>query len=392
MAEPARKERYTGQADRRDARQPDRRVSKFPDRRDPARLDRRVPDLKDKRRGERPGPYQYERPGQHPAEGRDKARGEAQGAQRGREAEKPGEIPKAGWGDVLKRTWRQQSKDNLSLVAAGVAFYVMLAMVPAMAAMLSIYGLVADPQQLQQQVGQLSGVLPQEAYAIIQSQLTQVAQGAGGALSLAAAVSILLSLWSASKGMKGLIQALNIAYDEQESRGFLRLTGVSLGLTLAGLIFFIVALSAVVAMPAMLGNLGLPDAVQWAVSIARWPLLALAGMVALAALYRFAPNRDQPRWQWVSPGAVVATVLWIGASLLFSWYVSNFGSYNETYGSLGAVVILLMWLYISAYVVLLGAEMNSESETQTRKDTTKGPPNPMGERGAHAADTVAREP
>ncbi len=376
MAQPARTDRFDPRRDRRDPASLDRRVSRFPDRRGHLTPDKRE--------------------GPHKVTGKDARKGGPPGvereAERGREAGRPGEIPKPGWRDIALRTWREQSRDNLSLVAAGVAFYVLLAMVPAMAAMLSIYGLVADPRQLQQNIGQMGGVLPQDAMSIIQRQLSEVASGAGGALSVAAAVSILLALWSASKGMKGLIQALNIAYEEEERRGFLKLNAVSLGLTLAGLIFFIVALTAVVAIPAILGNLGLPDSVKWAVSLARWPLLAVAGIVALAALYRYAPSRDAPRWRWVSPGSVAATLLWIAASLLFSVYVSNFGSYNETYGSLGAVVILLMWLFITSYVVLLGAELNSEMEHQTRKDTTKGEPRPMGSRGARMADELGPKP
>ncbi len=359
---------------RKDSPQPDRRVSKFPDRRDPARLDRRVPSLKEKREA---------------AEKRREAHGEHG---RGREAARPGEIPKPGWRDILLRTWREQSRDNLSLVAAGVAFYAMLALFPAIAALISIYGLLADPAQLQSQIGEVSGVLPPDARSIIQSQLSQVVSGAGGALSLGAVAGVLLALWSASKGMKGLIQALNIAYDEQESRGFLKLNAISLLLTFSGLVFFILALTAVVAMPALLDNLGLPDAVMWTVSIARWPVLAIAGMLALSVLYRYGPDRDQPRWRWVSWGSAGATVAWIGASLLFSLYVSRFGNYNETYGALGAVVILLMWLFITAYVVLFGAEFNAEMEHQTRKDTTRGEEQPMGKRGAHAADTLGPKP
>ncbi|MFO7597842.1 MAG: YihY/virulence factor BrkB family protein [Desulfocurvibacter africanus] len=373
MAEPVRKGPGKVQG-RNESQQSDRRVSMFPDRRDSSRFDRRVPGLKGKREAAEKRQAEREEPG------------------RGREAASPGEIPKPGWRDILKRTWAEQSKDNLSLVAAGVAFYAMLALFPAIAALISIYGLLADPAQLQSQIGEISGVLPADARSIIQSQLSKVISGAGGALSLGAAVGLLLALWSASKGMKGLIQALNISYGEEESRGFLKLNAISLLLTVSGLVFFILALTAVVAMPALLDNLGLPDAVMWTVSIARWPLLALAGMLALAVLYRYAPDRDEPRWRWVSWGSAGATMAWIAASLLFSLYVSQFGNYNETYGTLGAVVILLTWLFLTAYVVLLGAELNAQMERQTRKDTTKGKPTSMGRRGAQAADTLGSKP
>lgn len=374
MAQPIRKGPQGQGPDRRDSVPLERRVSKFPDRRDPARFDRRVPGLKDRRE------VAEKRKGTHEDQGR------------GREAAKPGEIPKPGWRDILKRTWAEQSKDNLSLVAAGVAFYAMLALFPAIAALISIYGLLADPAQLQSQIGEVSGVLPGEARSIIQSQLSKVVAGAGGALSLGAVAGLLVALWSASKGMKGLIQALNISYGEDESRSFLKLNAISLLLTASGLLFFILALTAVVAMPALLDNLGLPDAVMWTVSIARWPLLAIAGMLALAVLYRYGPDRDKPRWRWVSWGSAGATVSWLAASLLFSLYVSQFGKYNETYGTLGAVVILLTWLFLTAYVVLLGAELNAEMERQTRKDTTEGRPKPIGGRGAHAADTLGPKP
>jgi membrane protein len=309
-------------------------------------------------------------------------------AARGRGAHTPREIPAAGWRDVLWRVKDEMAKDNLSLVAAGVAFYALLALFPAIAATVSIYGLMVDPQTVSDQLAATSQVLPEETRGLIEEQLTRVSSSASTALSLGAIVSLLLALWSANKGTQSLISALNIVYDEPEKRGFIRLTLISLGLTLGIILFLIVGLAAIAAMPALFANLGLAESIMQLASWLRWPILGLAFVIGLAVFYRFAPSRDEPRWRWVSWGAVVATVLWLVGSALFSWYVTNFGSYNETYGSIGAVAVLMMWFWLSALIVLLGAELNAEMEHQTEQDTTRGSKRPMGERGAYVADTV----
>ncbi len=311
---------------------------------------------------------------------------------RGREAEKPWQIPRRGWRDILLRVKDEQKKDNLSIVAAGVAFYSLLAIFPALAAAVSIYGLVADPAQLQQQLQSLSQILPQQAYQILDRQLTSLVQQPQQALGIGVAVGILLALWSAAKGMKAVITALNITYEEGESRGFFKLNGMALLLTVGGLLFFLVAITTIVAIPILINFLGLPTWIEALVNYLRWPLLAILVIMALAVLYRLGPNRDQPRWQWVSWGAVIATVLWLIVSILFSVYVANFDSYNKTYGSMGAVIILLMWFFLTSYAVLIGAEFNAEMEHQTRKDTTHGEEQPLGRRGARMADTVGRKP
>ncbi len=291
----------------------------------------------------------------------------------------------------MLRVKDEQKRDNLSVVAAGVAFYSLLAIFPALAAAVSIYGLVADPAQLQQQLQSMSQMLPQQAYQILDQQLSSLVQQSGGALGLGVAVGIFIALWSATKGMKALITALNITYDEEERRGFFKLTGLALLLTLGAIVFFLISMALIIAVPALLGNLGLPGFLHAIVNYLRWPLLALFVIVALAVLYRLGPNRDEPRWHWVSWGAVIGTALWIVASVLFSIYVSNFGSYNKTYGSMGAVIILLMWFFLTAYAVLIGAEFNAEMEHQTRRDTTRGETRPIGRRDAHVADTVGRK-
>jgi membrane protein len=315
----------------------------------------------------------------------------ATSAERGRQADRPTQIPKAGWRDILLRTKREISDDHVSIIAAGVAFYGLLALFPAIAAMIAIWGLLFDPQQIEQQIEALSGLLPPDAAAIVTEQARKVAAG-GGDLSFAAAAGILFALYSASKGMKALIEGLNIIYDEEEKRGFIKLNLVALGLTLAVIVAMIVALGLIIIVPALLGNLGLGPLAQTLVDLLRWPILFVGALFVLAVLYRYAPCRAQPRWRWVSWGAGVATVIWIIGSIAFSIYVQNFGSYNETYGSIGAVIILLMWFWLSAFIVLLGAELNSEMEHQTERDSTTGAAQPRGRRGAYVADQVGEVP
>ena len=312
------------------------------------------------------------------------------GRGRGRRATTPGEIPKAGWWDILMRTKDEITNDHVSMIAAGVAFYGLLALFPAIAAIVSTWGLLADPQQIEGQIAAISSALPGQAADIIKEQASSVASNTGGA-SLAAIGGLLITIYSASKGMKAVIEGLNIIYDEEEDRGFIKLNIVVLGLTLMMVVVMIVALGMVAVVPALLGNLGLGGIAQTLIAWLRWPILCAVILGVLAVTYRYAPSRDEPRWRWVSWGAVIATLLWIAGSIAFSIYVRNFGSYNETYGSLGAVVILLMWFWLSAFIVLLGAELNAEMEHQTAEDTTKGQAMPRGERGAQMADTVGEE-
>lgn len=316
----------------------------------------------------------------------------ANAVDRGREARKPQQIPKPGWRDILLRVKDEMTADHVSVVSAGVAFFGLLAMFPAIAALISIAGLVLDPAAIEQQLEAVASVLPQNAAAIIQNQAQKVASGAGTGVGLAAIGGLLLTLYSASKGMKTLMEGMNIAYDEEESRGFLALNLTALALTLFLIVGVLIALAATVAAPALLGVLGLSQGVQAAVNIGRWPVLAILTILGLAVVYRYGPSREDPEWQWVSVGAVVATVVWIIGSIGFSIYVRNFGSYNESYGALGGVIILLTWLWLSAFIVLLGAELNSEMEHQTARDTTTGEPKPRGERGAAKADTIGRVP
>jgi membrane protein len=310
----------------------------------------------------------------------------------GREAERPSEIPPRGWFAVLKRVKAEVKEDNVTLLAAGVAFYAMLAIFPAIIAVVTVYGMVADPAQVQSQVGEFAKSLPSGADDLLTGQLKSVTQAGRQSLSIGLAVSLLAVLWTASGGVQGLVKGLNLVYDEKETRGSLKLRGLSLLLTLGAILMAVVAIALVAVFPAVIDDLKLGQAGQLAASIARWVVLALLVLSAVAVLYRYAPDRANPRWRWVSWGAVVALVLWLLGSIGFSWYVDNFGKYNQTYGTLAAVIILLLWLFLSAFAVLLGAEIDAEIERQTVRDTTTGPERPMGQRDAEVADTVGESP
>jgi membrane protein len=310
----------------------------------------------------------------------------------GREAERPSEIPPRGWFAILKRVKAEVKEDNVTLLAAGVAFYAMLAIFPAIIAVVTIYGMVADPNQVESQVSEFAKGLPAGADQLLTEQLKNVVNAGQQALSIGLAVSLLAVLWSASAGVQGLVKALNLVYDEHETRGFVKLRGLSLLLTLGAIVVTVVAVAMIAVFPGVVDNLGLGAAGELAASIARWVVLALLVLVAVAVLYRFGPDRANPRWRWVSWGAVVALVVWLLGSVGFSWYVDNFGKYNQTYGALASVIILLLWLFLSAFAVLLGAELDAETERQTARDTTTGPERPLGERDAEVADTLGESP
>ncbi|WP_230530195.1 YihY/virulence factor BrkB family protein [Microvirga roseola] len=307
---------------------------------------------------------------------------------RGRHADTPTEVPARGWKDILWRVYEEFGNDRIMSVAAGVTYYALLAIFPAVAALVSIYGLFADPATIQNHVDAMSGVLPGGGVQIIQEQVSRIASQGGGALSFGFIFGLLISLWSANAGMKAIFDALNIVYDEEEKRSFVKLNLQSLTFTLGAIAFILIAVGGIVVMPVILNFLGLGSQTEWILRIARWPALLLVIVLGLALIYRFGPSRDKPEWKWITPGGLVVAVLWLAVSMLFSWYVSNFGSYNETYGSLGAVIGFMTWIWISSIVVLLGAEINAELEHQTSKDTTEGHVEPLGQRGARMADTV----
>ena len=309
-------------------------------------------------------------------------------ADRGRKAESPTEIPAKGWWDIGKRVLQEFGNDRVLLVAAGVTFYAILALFPAIGALVSIYGLIADPGTINDQLASLQGILPSGALDIVGEQVKRIAAKGGGTLGFTAAFGILLSIWSANGGMKAIFDALNIVYDEKEKRNFIWLNLRSLSFTAGALLFVVLALVGIVVVPAALAFLNL-GSMEWVIALARWPILLLVVLGSLALLYRYGPSRDTAQWRWVTWGSAVAAFLWIAVSALFSWYVSSFGNYNETYGSLGAVIGFMTWIWISTTIVLLGAELNAEMEHQTVKDTTTGKPEPLGTRKAKVADTVA---
>ena len=312
-------------------------------------------------------------------------RGEEPG---GRDAERPRDVPARGWLDVFNRVREDVSSDNASLIAAGLALYALLAIFPALAAAVSLYGLFASPEVIAGQIQSMAGVLPQQAADILRTALQNLASQQGQALGIGAVIGFLVALWSARKGMVALMTATNIAYDEEEKRGFFRQLFVSLAFTLAAVVGFVLVVMLAVAVPVALKALGVPEGLQSALSILRWALLWLLVVLALSVVYRYAPDRRAAKWRWVTWGSAIAATLWLGGSLLFSLYVRNFGSYGETYGALGGVVVMLLWFYLSAFVVVLGAEINSELEHQTARDTTKGRERPQGRRGAYVADTL----
>jgi membrane protein len=317
----------------------------------------------------------------------DASPGDAHDSGRGRTAQTPTQVPAKGWLDVLSRTKQQVGEDNLTIVSAGVAFYGFVAVVPALAATVAIYGLAADPSQVKDQISSLATVVPGEVLPLLEEQMVRITSD-DKAAGLSAVIGVLLAIYSSANATKALITGLNIAYDEVEKRGFFKLSLVALVLTLCGIIGAVLAIALVAVLPPLLAEMPITGSVELVLNIVRWPLLVGGFLGALAVLYRYGPSREDAQWKWVTPGALVAAVLWVIGSLLFSLYVSKFASYDKTYGSLGAVVVFLLWLYISALTVLVGAEVNSELERQTKKDTTAGAEKPMGTRGANAADTV----
>ena len=310
----------------------------------------------------------------------------------GRDATRPFQIPLKGWWQVAQRVWSESDRDNLSVVAAGCAFFALFAIFPALSALISLYGLTADPATVEQHFGMLSSVLPTQAYNMVIEQIHRISAASGGTLGWSLAVSLGLALWSANAGTQAMMAALNIAYEEPERRSLFRYYLNAFTFTIIGILGAVVMLLAILYVPILFAFTGYSQAFELVVGVVRWPFLALFVLFLLALLYRYGPCRRTAKWHWVSVGSLFAMVVWLIASAVFSLYVSNFANYDRIYGSLGAVIILLFWLYISFYIVLLGAEINAELELQTAKDTTEGKARPMGKRGAFVADHLAGGP
>lgn len=304
----------------------------------------------------------------------------------GRSAATPAEIPKRGWKDILLRVYGGIGDDRVLANAGAVTFFALLALFPGITALVSIYGLFADAGSIAKQLDTLSGILPGGAIEVIRDELTRLTEQGPGKLGVGFLFGLVVSLWSANGGIKALFDALNSVYEETEKRSFIRLNAISLGFTAGMIVFLVVAITGVVALPAILKYL--PGFVAMIVDLARWPLMAVMVAVALACIYRYGPSRDAPQWRWISWGSAFAAVGWLAASALFSFYAANFGTFDKTYGSLGAVIGFMMWMWISVIVILLGGKLNAEIEHQTARDSTEGRPKPIGERGAKMADTV----
>lgn len=282
----------------------------------------------------------------------------------------PWRLGWSAWKRVVTRTSKEFKRDNLSLVAAGSAFFAFLAIFPALVALIALYGLVTDPGQVEAQLANVTAMLPRSAESLLQGQMERIAGAAPSSLGPGAIVGILVALWSANKGMRGIVQAINIAYDESETRGFFKLNGLTLGLTVAGVVTVAVLVAIVAIAPVAMGWIGLGSQAETLVGWLRWPVLAVMLVGVFALLYRLSPARPKPQWRWLTPGSVLATLLFLAVSGLFSLYVSRFGTYGETYGSVGAVAVLMLWLYLGSLSILLGAEINAEAERETSVDTT----------------------
>ncbi|WP_245412350.1 YihY/virulence factor BrkB family protein [Notoacmeibacter ruber] len=299
------------------------------------------------------------------------------------------DIPAAGWKDVLMRVYGEIGDDRVLLVAAGVTFYLLLAMVPALSALVSIYGLFTDPAQIQEQLSLISAFVPGGGMEILNEQMNRLASQEQSTLGLTFAISLAIALWSANAGMKSIFEGMNVAYDEMEKRNFIKLTLVSLLFTICFLATIIAVITLVLALPALVSLLALPDSWSGLAQLAGYIILAIAVSVGIAAIYRWGPSRENARWEWITPGMVLSLIVLVIMSLMFSWYAANFASYNETYGSLGAIIGFMTWIWLAVAILMIGAELNGELEHQTRRDTTTPPHEPLGERGAVVADRVA---
>ena len=307
---------------------------------------------------------------------------------RGRHADTPLELPPKGWKDIAFRVKDEVGNDRIGLIAAGVAFYGFLAIFPAIGAIMALSGLFFDPTQVTDQIQGLKALVPEEIISIIVDQAQAVTGSNDGALGLTAFLGFAIALYSASKGVGSLMDGLNVAYDEEEERGFIKLKLITLGLTILLIFGLIMSLTATLAIPAVLSIVDLGSLAEPVVLVLSFVTIAVMSVIGLSILYRYGPSRDGAEWAWVSVGGIAGCTLWILGSAGFAFYVKTFGSYNESFGTLAGVVILLTWLWLSAFIILLGAELNAEMEAQTRHDTTKGHDQPMGQRDAEKADNL----
>jgi membrane protein len=309
---------------------------------------------------------------------------------RGRDAESPFEIPWRGWKDIFWRTWTGISEDHLLTLAGGVAFFALLAMVPALTAAVSSYALFADARAIEHQLNLLSDVVPPAALDIMRGEIARIAAGSDGKLTLGFFGGLGLSLWSANAGIKALFEALNVTYGEDEKRSLLGLNLFSLLTTACAIAAGLLVIAAVVVLPLVLATVGLAGTWLKAITYLRWPVMLILAVLAFGFLYQRGPSRQPAKPHWITPGSALAAFTWLATSAIFSWYLGSVANYNATYGALGAIAGLMMWMWLSAVVLLVGGKVNAEIEHQTAVDSTTGPARPLGRRGATMADTVGR--
>jgi membrane protein len=307
---------------------------------------------------------------------------------RGRRALSPWQIPWRGWKDILWRTYVQIQDDRLFAISAGVVFFALLALFPAITAIVSMYGLFADLATIEGHIALVSGFAPEQAVSVVREQIERLIARGNTELGFGFIIGVGIAIWSANAGLKAIIDALNVVYEEAEKRSFLKLNLISLTLTAGAVTAVLLGIGAVVVVPILFEHVGLGAATEWLFKYGRWPILVVVMLLGLAILYRYGPSRERARWQWLSAGSVAAAVFWLAGSAAFSFYIQNFANYDATYGSLGTGIGLMMWMWLSVIAVLFGGELNAEIEHQTSMDSTTDRPQPIGRRGAAMADTV----
>ena len=308
---------------------------------------------------------------------------------KGHQADSPGDMPKAAWKDIAGRTWQRVWDDNVGLVAAGVAFYLFFALLSLLAMTVLFYGMAADVRTLVNTMQTLTTILPADVAVLIRDQLVQAMKSSEGQKGLGITVAFFVALYGGTNGAAALVTALNIAYEEKEKRSLLMFYVVAMAITLCAVVLVLLALVGVTAALALERNFPASPAILVVGKLTSYCALVLVATAIVATLYRFGPSRENARWKWITPGSVFTAVTWLLLTILFGLWVSTVSNYSATYGSLGATMGLLTWMYLSAYVFILGAELNGEIEHQTAKDSTTGHPRPLGKRGAWAADNVA---
>ncbi|KQQ80591.1 YihY/virulence factor BrkB family protein [Aureimonas sp. Leaf324] len=309
---------------------------------------------------------------------------------RGRDATGPFGIPWAGWKDIIGRLYYSFFEDRVMLIAAGATFYLLLALFPAFAVFVSFYGIVANPTTIADHIAFIGRFLPQAGTDILTSQLESLVSRDPASLSLSFVTGLLFSLWSANNGIKTLFEAMNVAYGEHEQRSFLKLNAVAFCFTIGAFFIATILFISVGVVPAVMAVVGAQSYTDELVAAARWPVVFVVIVGAISMIYRYGPSRNRARWSWVLFGAMLTASVWLAASIGFSWYLRSFANYSVTYGSLGAAIGFMMWVWISSIIFIVGAEVNAEMEHQTAMDTTDAPDKPLGERGARVADTIGR--